>query len=165
LNSIQTLEADFIQAGSNGHLSEGKLYLRRPGRLRFQYAPPSPLLLIGDGLWLILYDRELDQVSRWPINDTPLGLLVEKKVELGTRTKVTEVRRKPGILGLTLIDRDKPEDGSVTVTFSDTPLTLRQWRVIDPQGMTVDVALSNLRLNGRLDPELFVFDEPVDTVQ
>lgn len=165
LNAIQTLEADFIQAGSDGQLAKGKLYLRRPGRLRFQYAPPSPLLLVGDGLWLILYDRQLDQVSRWPIGDTPLGALVERQVDLNKDTQVTEVRRKPGILGLTLVKRDKPEDGSVTVVFSDPPLMLRQWHIVDPQGTTVDVALSNLRLNVRLDPGLFVFDQPVDTAQ
>lgn len=165
LNSIETLEADFIQAGSDGQLAEGKLYLRRPGRLRFQYAPPSPLLLVGDGLWLVLYDRELDQVSRWPLNDTPLAPLVKDNVDLNGGTRVTEVRRNPGTLGLTLVDPEKPEEGSVTVIFSEPPLTLRQWRIIDAQGSTVDVALRNLQLNVRLKPDLFVFDEAVDTAQ
>ena len=159
LNGIRTLEAEFVQAGPETQLAQGTLYLSRPGRLRFEYAPPSPLLLVGDGLWLVMYDRELDQVSRWPIDDTPLAALVAKNVDLSRGTKVTEVVRKPGILALTFIDADRPDEGSVTVVFSEPPLTLRQWRVVDSQGAAVDVSIRDARLNVPLDPALFVYDE------
>ncbi|MDP6707969.1 MAG: outer membrane lipoprotein carrier protein LolA, partial [Alphaproteobacteria bacterium] len=76
LNQVKSLEAEFIQAGPNGEFAKGRLFMQRPNRLRFEYDPPSPLLLVADGLWLILHDRELDQVDRWPVKDTPLGVLV-----------------------------------------------------------------------------------------
>jgi outer membrane lipoprotein-sorting protein len=108
LNDVRSLKARFIQVGPNGELAQGDLYLRRPGRLRFEYDPPSPLLLVADGFWLILQDKELEQVSRWPVNDTPLGVLVADDIELdGRRTRVTEVGRRAGVLTVTLIGRVK----------------------------------------------------------
>lgn len=159
LNGIKTMKAEFVQAGPETQLARGTLYLSRPGRLRFEYAPPSPLLLVGDGLWLVMYDRELDQVSRWPIDDTPLGVLVDKKVDLSKDTKVTEVVRKPGILALTLVKTDHPDEGSVTVVFSEPPLRLRQWRVVDSQGKAIDVSIRDAQVNMPLDASLFVYDD------
>lgn len=161
LNEVRSLQARFIQVGPNGELAQGDLYLRRPGRLRFEYDPPSPLLLVADGFWLILHDRELEQVSRWPVFDTPLGVLVADKVELdGERTRVTEVGRQAGVLTVTLIDRERPDEGSVTLVFSEPPLRLRQWRVVDAQGGVTHLSLQGIRLNPKLDPELFFFADP-----
>ena len=165
LNGVKSLQADFMQIGPRGEVAEGRLFLRRPGRLRFEYAPPSPLLLLADGLWLILYDRELDQVSRWPIYDTPIGVLVAEEVDLMKNTKVTGVDRKPGILAITFTDRDDPDEGSVTVVFSDPPLTLRQWQVIDARGAPTNLSLRNPRINIPLDAGLFIFEDKTDQTQ
>lgn len=164
LNDVRSLKARFIQVGPNGELAQGDLYLRRPGRLRFEYDPPSPLLLVADGFWLILQDKELEQVSRWPVNDTPLGVLVADDIELdGQRTRVTEVGRRAGVLTVTLIDRERPDEGSVTLVFSDSPLRLRQWRIVDAQGGVTNLSLQRIQLNPKLDPELFVFTDPEET--
>ncbi len=160
LNGIRSLTAGFIQASPSGKLATGRLYLRRPDRLRFEYDPPSPLLLVGDGLWLILHDRELEQVSRWPIQKTPLGVLVAETVDLTERVRVTKVERKLGGLSLTFIDPEAPEEGSVMVVFSDPPLTLRQWRVIDARGLATDLSLREPKVNVPLEAELFTFQEP-----
>jgi outer membrane lipoprotein-sorting protein len=159
LTGIESLRAEFIQAGPQSQLARGTLYLRRPGRLRFEYDPPSPLLVVGDGLWLVMHDRELDQVNRWPISDTPLGVLVAQDVNLMGRTQVTQEVRKPGVLALTFIDSERPHEGSATVVFSEPPLTLRQWRVTDAQGQTVDLSIRDARINVPVDPALFVFDD------
>ena len=164
LNDVRSMKARFIQVGPNGELAQGDLYLRRPGRLRFEYDPPSPLLLVADGFWLILQDKELEQVSRWPVNDTPLGVLVADDIELdGRRTRVTEVGRRAGVLTVTLIDRERPDEGSVTLVFSDSPLRLRQWRIVDAQGGVTNLSLQRTQLNPKLDPELFVFTDPEGT--
>ena len=162
LNEVRSLEARFIQVGPNGELAQGDLYLRRPGRLRFEYDPPSPLLLVADGFWLILHDRELEQVSRWPIGDTPLGVLVAENIDLQGRTRVTKVERRSDVLTVTLIDRERPDEGSVTLVFSETPFRLHQWRVVDPQGGVTNLSLQSPRLNPKLDPELFTFTDPAD---
>lgn len=161
LNQVKTLEADFVQASPSGQIAKGRLFLQRPNRLRFEYDAPSPLLLVADGLWLILHDRELDQVDRWPIEDTPLGVLVAKKVDLTRRTEVVGVAREPGILALTFRDKENPEEGSVTVIFSEPPLTLRQWRVVDSRGEATDLSIRNPRINVTMDPALFTFQDSI----
>lgn len=161
LNGMKTLEAEFVQASPSGQIAKGRLFMQRPNRLRFEYDPPSPLLLVADGLWLIMHDRELDQVDRWPIEDTPLGVLVAKEVDLTRRTEVVSVIREPGILALTFRDRENPEEGSVTVVFSEPPLTLRQWRVIDSRGEATDLSIRNPRINVTMDPALFVFQDSI----
>ena len=162
LNEVETLRARFIQIGPHGELSRGELYLRRPGRLRFEYAPPSPLLLVGDGIWLVMYDRELEQVNRWPIYKTPLGVLVAETIDLNRRTTVTEVRRDTGTIRLTLVDRENPDEGSVTLVFTEPPLMLRKWVIVDAQGGITNVSLQDTRINVPLDPELFFFEGPTD---
>lgn len=161
LNKIRTLRAGFIQTAPDGSVSEGELYLRRPGRLRFEYDPPSPLLVVADGIWLVLHDRKLEQVDRWPVYETPLGVLVAARIELqGGDVRVVDVERRPGILELQLVDTERPEEGSLTLVFSDDPLVLRQWYVTDAQGGVTTVAIADAEVNVGLDPELFVFNDP-----
>ena len=159
-NAIDTLSAQFVQIAPGGEIAEGDFYLRRPGRLRFEYAPPVPILIVADGFRLIFYDSELGQVSAWPIQATPLGPLVARTVELIESGHAQMVSRDPGVLRVTLLDPDRPGDGSITLIFRDQPLELRQWEVIDPQGLVTVVALTGMRINLALAPELFLFDDP-----
>ena len=161
-NAITTLSARFSQIAPGGEVSLGDFYLRRPGRLRFEYAPPVPLLIVADGFRLIFYDHELGQVSAWPVQATPLGPLVARTVDFINTGHAQAVEAAPGILRLTLVDPDRPEDGSITLVFRDDPLELRQWEVTDPRGLVTVVILTGMRLNPILAPELFVFDDPVD---
>ena len=162
LNSIQTLKARFLQVGPDGGLSEGNFYLRRPGRLRFEYDPPIPVLMVADGTWVVFYDSEIEQVTRVPLNSTPLAVLVRDPIRLQGSVTVTRVERATGTLRLTLLDSDEPDEGSITLVFSDRPLALRQWLVRDPQGLETTIAMSKAQYNLILDPALFVFFEPPD---
>ncbi|HZD25917.1 MAG TPA: outer membrane lipoprotein carrier protein LolA [Alphaproteobacteria bacterium] len=159
LNGIQTATARFEQIGPDGGLSRGRFYLKRPGRLRFEYEPPTPLLIVADGTWLIVYDKELKQVSRFPLFSTPLGVLVADRIDLGKGVKVTRVDRQAGILRLRVIDTDRPNEGWLGLAFSEPPLQLRQWHVKDAQGGLTNVALADLQTNVSVDPALFVFHE------
>ena len=161
LNSIKTFAAKFTQVDPKGIVSTGTFYLERPGRLRFDYNPPTPLLLVCDGFWLVLYDRQLKQANRWPVSETPLGLLVADKIRLSGKVKVTEIQRKPGTLRLTVIDTEKPGQGSLTLTFQTPDLELRNWRVVDAQGGETNVTFTDVRQGVTLKPDLFQFDEPV----
>ena len=160
LNRIQSLRSHFVQIAPDGALAEGLFLLKRPGRLRFEYAPPSPILVVGDGRWLILYDAELDQVSRMAIDSTPLRVLLAQDVRFDGRVVVDHVDRAPGILRLVVLDREKPEEGAITLVFSDSPLTLRQWLVTDSQGLVTTIYLSEIEVNPPLDPRSFVFIDP-----
>ncbi len=160
LNSVKTLSARFLQIDAAGTVTHGQLYLRRPGRLRFEYDPPSPLLLVADGVWLILHDKELDQVNRFPLYETPLGVLVDDPVNLREKVEVVNVEESPGILRLKMIDRKQPDEGWMDITFTEPPILLRQWKIRDAQGGVTALSLTDIRVNQRLDPELFTFTDP-----
>lgn len=160
LNGITTASAKFTQIGPNGGLSRGTFYMRRPGRLRFEYDPPVPLLIVADGVWLVLYDRELKQVNRFPLYETPLGVLVADKIKLSGDVQVTRVDRQGGILRVRMIDTNRPDEGWLSLAFSEPPLELRQWHVRDAQGGVTNIALSDLQTGVKLDPKLFVFIDP-----
>ncbi len=162
LNSIQTLKARFIQIDPRGGLSEGNFYLRRPGRMRFEYDPPIPVLIVADGTWVVFYDSEINQVTRLPLGSTPLAVLLREEIRLRGSVTVTDVERATGTLRITVIDTEAPDQGSITLVFSVRPLALRQWLVRDPQGLETSIALSQTQYNLILKPELFVFFEPID---
>src|SRR3972149_442219 len=102
LNDLSTLRARFVQISSNGTYAEGEVIVARPGRLRFEYDPPTPVLLIANGLSLLFYDRELKQASFLPLWETPLWFLIREEVKLSDDLQVTAVERGQGVLKITL---------------------------------------------------------------
>jgi outer membrane lipoprotein-sorting protein len=160
LNSLHTLKAHFIQVAPNGAISQGTAWLDRPGRMRFQYDPPSPFLLVaGHGL-VVFHDASLDQTSNIPLRSTPLSILLADHVVLGGDVTVTGLRRLPGQIQVTLARTANPTEGSLTLVFADNPLSLRQWTVIDAQGQHTTVTLTNVELGGSFDQSLFEFIDP-----
>jgi outer membrane lipoprotein-sorting protein len=160
LNGVKTLEGTFVQIGHDGELSEGLFYLRRPGRIRFEYKPPNPALVIADGTWVGVYDTRLNTLDRIPLKSTPLSILLKKKVNLKKEDAIRSIERAPGLMRVTAIDPDEPDQGSITMVFADNPLELRQWIVVDPQGLTTTVALSEMRSNVKIDNNLFFIEDP-----
>lgn len=160
LNGITTLEGNFVQIGPDGELSEGQFYLRRPGRIRFEYTPPNPALIVTDGVWVGVYDKRLNTLDRIPIGSTPLDILLRKRVDLRKEGAVQSIENDGGQMRVRAVDPDAPDQGSITMVFADNPLELRQWIVVDAQGLTTTVALSDLRADVKLDPNLFFIEEP-----
>ena len=160
LNGVKTLEGNFIQVGHDGELSEGLFYLSRPGRIRFEYKPPNPAMVIADGFWVGVYDTRLNTLDRIPLKSTPLNILLQKRVDLNKDNAIRSIERAPGLMRVTAINPKDPEQGSITMVFAENPLELRQWIVIDPQGLTTTVALSETRANVKLDPNLFFIEDP-----
>ncbi len=161
LNRLTTIESRFIQVNPDGTTAQGTLYLQRPGRLRFEYDPPTPYMLIADGTWLAHIDRELEQTTYYRIEDTPAYFLLRPKISFRDGLAVTEVSRGPGVLRLRVIARDNPEPGAIVLVFADRPLALRKWVVEDAQGLQTEVTLIDARFGHRLDPALFEPPEPV----
>jgi len=160
LNSITTLRARFLQLAQNGASAEGTAYISRPGRMRFDYDPPEPLLLVASDNQFLYYDRELKQPSIVPVGATPLGLLLRPQIRFGGDVEVLEVQRQGGFLGITLRRRDSPAEGRLTLVFSEDPMELRQWVVVDGQGRQTRVTLSAIETGMRLDRSLFTFNDP-----
>lgn len=160
LNDLHTLESRFVQNNSDGSYALGKLYLQRPGRMRFEYDPPIPLQLYADGDWLIHVDTELEQVSHYPLDETPAHFLLRKNISLRDGLKVRSFSRASKVIRVELVDRKNPEIGSVTLTLSEAPLQLRSWTITDAQGLDTELALIQARFGGTLDPNLFEFINP-----
>ncbi|MBK0399114.1 outer-membrane lipoprotein carrier protein LolA [Limibaculum sp. M0105] len=160
LNGTTTLMGEFVQVGPDGDLSTGTFWMRRPGRMRFEYDLPNPALIIADGTWVGIYDRALNTLDRVPLGQTPLDILLRDRVDLRREGVVTEMERSDGQIRVKAIDPDAPDQGSITMIFSDNPLELRQWVVVDAQGLTTTIALSELRSNVSIDGDKFFIAEP-----
>jgi outer membrane lipoprotein-sorting protein len=158
LNAITTLKSRFIQRASTGNLASGTVYISRPGRMRFEYDPPAPILLVADGLFLVYVDKELEQISHVPISSTPLSILVSENVKLAENHDIAFVERGPGTLAVTLTNKDDPEAGAVRLLFADGPMALKQWYIRDPQGVEVRVSLLDIERDLDLDSALFHID-------
>ena len=160
LNGLRTLQARFIQVSQRGQVAEGNLYLQRPGKVRFEYDPPVPILIVSSGLVLYYFDKELGQTSQVFVRTTPVGILVREKLSFADDVTVSHFAQRAGAIRITVQLTDDPGEGAITLVFSDRPLRLRQWVVLDAQGKQTSVTLSNVRTGRPLDPALFRFDAP-----
>ena len=161
LNSITTMTARFVQITDDGRYSEGKLFLSRPGRLRFEYEPPVPVLMVANRGTLIYYDAQLEQVSYVDIDSTPLWFITRPEVNFSDPgIIVSDFVREAGVVRVALVQADDPDAGQVILSFSEAPLELRKWTVIDGQGVSVNVALFNAETGMSLARSLFEFKDP-----
>lgn len=160
LNSIQTLQARFIQTGSDGRVAPGTLYLQRPGRMRFEYDPPATILIVADGSQVTMADFKDRSMSQWPIGWTSASFLAAERVKLnGGDLTVTGVTRANGELRVNLIQTKRPQEGRVEMVFADDPMLLKGWTVWDSKNVPIAVTLSNIHTGLPLSRDLFRFDE------
>ena len=157
LNSLRTVEARFIQNNPDGSYAQGKLFLQRPGRLRLQYDPPVPLQLYADGNILIHVDTELEQVSHYPVDETPAHFLLRDQMSLRDGVTIKTFERRNRVIRIELVNDRNPDLGSVTLTLSEQPIELRSWSVTDAQGLKTDLALVDARFGGYINPNVFEF--------
>ena len=160
LNGLTTLESRFVQVDPNGYYAEGSLFISRPGRMRFEYDPPTPLLLVADGTWFIYVDKELEEVSHIPLRSTPASFLLRDEILLSADYQVQEVQAAGGLVTVKLVERENPDVGTVQIVFEDRPLRLKQWTITDAQGLDTRVTLTNTRFGGALEDDLFRFANP-----
>lgn len=160
LNGISTMQSKFLQVSSTGELAGGNFYMRRPGKLRIDYDPPSPVLIVSDGHRLTYFDKELETANVAPIEDTLAGFLVRDPVRFAGDVTVTGFNHAKGIVRVTLARSGEPEGGSLTLVFSDDPLRLRQWVVADAFGTSTRVSLVEPVFGVQLNDALFEAEEP-----
>jgi outer membrane lipoprotein-sorting protein len=156
LNDLTSVEARFQQSSASQGLAFGKIYLRRPGRLRVEYDPPSQVILVADGIAMSYYDAELNNLNQVPLNLSPMWFLLKDKVKLsGGDVTLTSFKRAPGAFQLGLVQTDEPDAGTVVMEFGDRPLELRQWTITDSKNQQVQVGLYDARFGVKLANELF----------
>lgn len=161
LNDITTLSADFVQVGPDGSIAHGTFALKRPGRLRIAYAPPTPLLIVSSGFWLTFYDSELEQATYARIEETLAGFLVRETISLtADDIIVTDLERAHGVVRISITRKADPEGGTLSLIFNDSPLQLRQWEIADATGALTRVALISPEFGHPIADSLFRFTPP-----
>ncbi len=160
LNSIRSFSSRFVQANADGGYVEGLIRVERPGKMRIDYDPPSPYLVVADGLFFIFVDQELEEVSHIPLSLTAAQFVLRDDLGIGLDIEVAEYRHRAGLIEMTIRSAEEPEAGSVTLTLNEEPLMLRQWTVVDGQGLATHVTLVDPIFNNPQDPEAFVFVNP-----
>lgn len=156
LNSIRTLQGQFVQVGPNGEMDQGLIYVSKPGRMRFEYAKPSPYLIVADGVSVAVGNSQVKTVDRYPLIDNPLSLILDDKIDLGKTAAISRIERKPGQIVITAKREEGGLKGQVTLIFAEPSLELRQWVVTDAQGMQTMITLQNVQTGVTLNPELFI---------
>ena len=159
LNSIHTMTARFRQSSSSGGAAVGSLWMARPGRMRFEYDPPSPVLLIADRFYVYYVDKQLAEMSKVGLKSTPAWFLLRDPITFDDLV-INRFERGANALAITVSEPTEPDNGSLTMVFNSQPLALRQWTIVDQQRKTTTVSIFDAQFGVALDPELFVYHDP-----
>jgi outer membrane lipoprotein-sorting protein len=157
LSTVQTLIGDFVQIGPDGGRTVGKFYIQKPGRVRFEYEPPSPVDVIADGSSVVVRDRKLATQDLYPLSQTTLRYLLADQIDLVRDTNLVAVSHDNTFVTVTIEERQiLVGTHRLVLMFSAKDMQLRQWTVTDPQGYDTTVAVYNLDTTHRPDPSLFI---------
>ena len=159
LSSVQSMVGKFVQVGPDGGRTEGAFYMQKPGRVRFQYNPPSPIDIISDGSSVVVRDRKLATQDLYPLSQTPLRYLLAERIDLLRDTDVVSVTADDSFATV-VIEQKQLFVGTnrLMIMFDAKDLTLKQWTVTDPQGFDTTVAVYNLDSTKKPDPNMFVIN-------
>lgn len=164
LNDLKTAQGAFTQINDDGSISTGKLYISRPGRMRFEYDPPEQALVIAEASAVVIIDKKSNQPPEtYPLNRTPLSLILARNINLARARMVTDHRFDGTATIVTAQDPENPEYGNIQMSFTDNPVELRQWIVNDANGSTTTVILSEFETGMSLSSTLFDAGRAVST--
>jgi outer membrane lipoprotein-sorting protein len=159
LNSVTSLRAHFVQT-SQGKSAEGTFLLKRPGRMRFDYAPPVTDFIVADGMFVYYYDGQMKQQSNTLISKSLADFFLQKHLQLSGDISVSDIKRTGGMLAVTLLQTGHAEAGSLTLLFTENPLQLKKWQIIDAQDLVTEVELSDIETGIKLSNNLFHYYDP-----
>lgn len=160
LDGIHTMTAKFTQATAGGGAATGYVWLARPGKMRFQYDPPNELLLLADTFYLYSWDPDLRQMTKVGLKSTPAWFLLRQPISFTDGVIVTRFEHSGNTVRVSVVEAAEPDAGSLTMVFTENPLVLRQWTVVDQRGRVTNVALSEVQYGMALDPKLFQYSDP-----
>jgi outer membrane lipoprotein-sorting protein len=165
LNAIHSLEGSFVQIGPEGQVDQGRFYIDKPGRMRFEYAPPNPTLVVSDGRWVAVQNTKLNTTDRYALWTTPLDLILGNDIDLRDNPEIVGVQHGPGELVVYARSHSGRVNGNITLVFSDPDLALKQWTVTDPQGLLTTVSIRDVKTGVPLDAGLFVIRKPQNSTK
>ena len=157
LNGVHAIEGSFAQIGPNGDVDQGKIYIDKPGKVRFEYEPPNPTLIVCDGHSIYVQNRKLNTVDRYPLAGTPLELILNDANNLKHNSAILGERRDGDSLIVEARSSKNRKSSNITLVFATSPVELRQWTVIDDQGLSTTVALRDIHPVDTLPDTLFKY--------
>ena len=158
LNNLKSLSATFVQMASNGATAEGRLFIKKPNKIRMEYAEPTNVLIVGDGNYIVYNDLDLDQITHIDYKDIPASLILSDKIKIdGEKVQVIYFYQDSGSTSITLDMKEKGDIGPITLVFSNNPLELKQWKIVDPQSVEVTVSLYDTQTYIDIDDDVFKF--------
>jgi outer membrane lipoprotein-sorting protein len=162
LSGMKSLMGDFVQVGPDGRRTEGQFYVQKPGKVRFEYSPPSRVDVIADGQAVVVRDRKRATQDVYPLSQTPLRFLVADRVDLARDTNLVSVGADEQFVTVVIEETQMVGTNRLMLKFGAKDYKLRQWTVTDPQGYDTTVAVYNLDAGKKLDPSLFQisYDNP-----
>jgi len=156
MNSTASFSGRFAQYAADGSFAQGQVYIKRPGKLRFEYDAPNPLLIVSDGVTLTQQDKALETIDRVPLSATPLNYFLKENINLANDTEVIGLQKSYNEWRVTARDGSGELDGAITMVFDAQNLALKEWVIADSFGGETRVLLSDLRYNERINPRLFI---------
>ena len=155
-NAVTNLQGNFEQLDSSNKRTSGRFYVQRPGKLRFDYAPPSALRIVADGHYLAIEDSDLKTVEKYPLKSTPFRLLLKEAVDLGRDARIIGVEAEEGTLAIALEDKSGEASGQIKLSFHTEPeLQLKQWTITDAQGLTTRVEITDVVTGRKVATDFF----------
>jgi outer membrane lipoprotein-sorting protein len=159
LSSVQTMVGNFVQVGPDGGRTEGNFFIQKPGKVRFEYNPPTPIDIIADGSSVVVRDRNLATQDLYPLSQTPLRYLLADRIDLLRDTDVVSVSSDDTFVTVVVEEKQLVVGTSrLMMMFDSKTVALKQWTVTDPQGLDTTVAVYNLDATKKPDPNLFVIN-------
>ncbi|HWA89390.1 MAG TPA: outer membrane lipoprotein carrier protein LolA [Rhizomicrobium sp.] len=159
LNSIHTMRGGFVQIDPDGTVDQGAFVLSKPGRVRFEYDPPAPTLIVSDGRRVVVANKALRTVDSYALSHTPLGLILDDDIDLKDNSDVTGVAHQPDALIVRARSSNFGVHADITLTFAEPSLELRQWTVVDNQGLSTTVALRETQTGVDIPASSFVLPD------
>ena len=163
--NLKTLEANFIQVSPSGDLSSGKIYLDLPGKMRIDYENPNNLLITCQGFWIVIQDRVSKTTNNIPLKSSPFSIFLQDKSILNKENFKTEFGVASGVISLEIKSKEKDKLEGIVLEFSENPINLKKWIILDTFGESTTVLIQNAKYNNTLSHLLFFpidFPEPTD---
>jgi outer membrane lipoprotein-sorting protein len=155
-NELSNLKGQFVQLNPDGKKLRGRIYVKRPGRFRFDYAPPSKQVIISDGTYLAVQDLDIKTDDRYELDRTPFRLLLRKDVDLIRDANILDVQEVEDLIVLALRDKSPDAPGRIKLVIATKPkLELKEWITTDAQNLDTRVELSNIDVKEELDAKVF----------
>tara|TARA_R110000765_G_scaffold125105_5_gene222625 strand:+ start:1100 stop:1705 length:606 start_codon:yes stop_codon:yes gene_type:complete len=156
LNGMKTAQGDFTQINDDGSISTGTIYIKRPGKVRFEYNAPDSGIVIAGSNTVVIYDKKSNQAAEtYPLSKTPLSIILAANVNLGQAKMVTGHGYDGTATTVRAQDPAHPEYGNIELKFTDNPVELRQWVINDGNGSQTTVVLGGLKVGRNLSNSLF----------